>query len=147
MAGTVARWMCWLQVKATTEVVSFHWRNNWKVWTLPWGGLKDCKGLWEVRHILGETLHLVSEAQRSWLKEALRCTMIFSATLSWVGHAVKRNTAALFDGFCWQEGKIRTRVSKQGTTARLQFGQGITTKGLKNIPQVWCKRILNHHPS
>ena len=48
--------------------------------------------------------------------------MIFSAALSWAGHTVKRNTAALFDGFSWQENEEPTRVSKQATTARLQFG-------------------------
>lgn len=33
--------------------------------------------------------------------------MIFSATPFWVGHAVKRNTTALFDDFSWHKRKMR----------------------------------------
>lgn len=70
------------------------------------------------RHILSEP------ALGEWgvlkpLKEAPRCTVTFSAVLSWVGHAVKRNTAALFDGFSRQENEELAWVKKWVTTSSL----------------------------
>lgn len=68
------------------------------------------------------------------LKKAPRCTLSFPAVLSWVGHAVQRNTTALFDVFSWQENEELTWVRKWAT-----IGWSITTKDLKNILQVWYR--------
>lgn len=104
MVRTAGRWMCWLQGKANPEMESFHPRNHCKDWTLPQDQLRDFKVFWEVldRDTLSEPV-LGEGGVLKPLKEALRCTVTFSAVLSWVGHTVKRNTAALFDGFSWQE--------------------------------------------
>lgn len=135
MVRTAGRCMCWLQGKATPEMESFHPRNNFKDYTLPWDKLRYSKVFWEVldRYILSEP------ALGEWgvlkpLKEAPRCTLSFPAVLSWVGHAVQRNTTALFDVFSWQENKELTWVRKWAT-----IGWSITTKGLKNILQVWYR--------